>query len=140
MPVMPGLVPIGAKLGSSESAGVIESRPSPPPLWGRAREGGRFGLDETQQKRRLSRLPPPPALPHKGGGSSRRPRLHQSELKMAQPSRNLAPMGLVPGLHAVTLPVSFKLSGLKAAALYWANVGSHCGVDGRDEPGHDGTG
>ncbi len=51
--------------------------PSTPPLWGRVREGGRFGLDDADGKGRLSRLPPSPALPHKGGGSSRRRSLVQ---------------------------------------------------------------
>jgi hypothetical protein len=50
--------------------------------------------------------------------------------------------GLVPGIHAVTLRVGFRtqtIASASASALF-GNVGSHCGVDGRDKPGHDGIG
>jgi ApbE superfamily uncharacterized protein (UPF0280 family) len=49
-------------------------RPSAVPV-GEGKGGGRFGLDVALREAPLSRLPPTPALPHKGGGSARRRRL-----------------------------------------------------------------
>ena len=86
-PPFAGGTPIGANFGLREATGAIEGAPSPPPFWGRAREGGRFGLDETQRKGRFSRLPPSPALPHKGGGSSQRRQFVNQNTRLLRPIR-----------------------------------------------------
>jgi len=69
-PPFAGGTPIGANFGRGEAVGAIEAVPSPPPLWGRAREGGRFGLDETQPRGRLSRPSPTRGEGVRGAGSS----------------------------------------------------------------------
>jgi hypothetical protein len=81
-----GWTPMGADLGRSKSAGVIDGRPSPPPLWdplwGRAREGGGFGLDAIRGKRCFRGYPPPRPTPPRGPQGGREftaPPVHQSK-------------------------------------------------------------
>jgi hypothetical protein len=49
--------------------------------------------------------------------------------------------GLVPGIHAVTLLVSFRIPTplLHEPVPYSLTCVPPRGVDGRDKPGHDGT-
>jgi hypothetical protein len=49
---------------------------------------------------------------------------------------------LVSAIHAVTSLVWFKTRSLcsQPPALYLETCAAHARVDGRDEPGHDGTG
>jgi hypothetical protein len=50
--------------------------------------------------------------------------------------------GLVPGIHAATLRVDFRTRTIAVARRlrFLKAVVAHCGVDGRDKPGHDGIG
>jgi hypothetical protein len=50
--------------------------------------------------------------------------------------------GLVPAIHVVTWPVGFRTPSIlsQPRALYLETHTTHAGVDGRDKPGHDGTG
>jgi hypothetical protein len=50
--------------------------------------------------------------------------------------------GLVPAIHAVTWLVGFRTRSIlsQPRALYLESHATHADVDGRDKPGHDGTG
>jgi hypothetical protein len=50
--------------------------------------------------------------------------------------------GLIPGIHAVPLRVSFRTRTIAAArrCAIFGTLSAHWGVDGRDKPGHDGIG